>query len=100
MMLSSILRLADGLDFSHQSNVQSIETIEKLNIITVHATFNRNPILEEQEFIKKKDLFEKVFTKKIMLAWKKSPGADNINGYSKDVSCTTKNDAVGQQSLK
>ncbi len=100
IMLSSILRLADSLDFSHQSNVQSIETIVNLNNVTVHATFNRHPILEEQEFIKKKDLFEKVFTKKIMLAWKNSPGADYINGQSKDVSCTTKNESVGQQSLK
>jgi exopolyphosphatase/guanosine-5'-triphosphate,3'-diphosphate pyrophosphatase len=82
-MLSSILRLADGLDVSHQSNVQSVETSVDLNIITVHATFNRNPILEEQEFSKKKDLFEKVFTKKIVLAWKNSPNADNINGSLK-----------------
>ena len=39
----------------------------------VECVCETKSILEEQAFNKKKDLFEKVFAKKVVLIWKKKP---------------------------
>ena len=69
-ILVGILRLADGLDFSHQSIVQSVEAHVDRENVTVQGSVLLNPILEEYAVNKKKDVFEKSFKKKVVVTWK------------------------------
>ena len=70
-VLASLLRVADGLDCTHQAIVNSINLKVGTKKITVESLTENNSMLEEQAFNKKKDLFEKVFGKKLVLIWKK-----------------------------
>jgi putative phosphoesterase len=70
VILASILRLADGLDFSHQSIVHSVEAHKAFGNVTVQGSVSLNPILEEYAVNKKKDMFEKAFRKKVTVTWK------------------------------
>jgi putative phosphoesterase len=81
-VLASILRLADGLDFSHQSIVESTVTQVNLDIVNVTVKIVFNSILEEQGFNRKKDLFEKTFAKKIAIVWKYQPRAPDGSSQS------------------
>ncbi|HTY76135.1 MAG TPA: YfcE family phosphodiesterase [Candidatus Nanoarchaeia archaeon] len=67
--LSSILRVADGLDYAHESFVKSLKVTIGLNRIYVEYFASAQSSLDEQAFNKKKDLFEKVFRKKLVLTW-------------------------------
>jgi putative phosphoesterase len=69
-VLASLLRIADGLDYSHRSIVEVLIVKIGTKRITVECMFKTKSLLEEQAFIKKKDLFEKVFAKKMVLIWK------------------------------
>jgi hypothetical protein len=69
-MLSSILRVADGLDYTHQSIVSQVIAKDEANSINIVCVINADPIEEQQAFEKKKDLFEEVFGKKLVLTWK------------------------------
>jgi exopolyphosphatase/pppGpp-phosphohydrolase len=69
-ILSSLLRVADSLDYTHQSIVKSLN-IKVGKRITVGCVCLTESMLEEQAFNKKKDLFEKVFAKKLVLVWKR-----------------------------
>ena len=98
-MIASILRLADGLDFSHQSIVQSVQVQLNLDNITVNGEAVLNPILEEQGFNKKKDLFEKIFAKKIVLMWKNQIKTDDkLAQKTNSVEMETPNSTVTQPS--
>jgi putative phosphoesterase len=68
--LSSILRMADGLDYSHGSVVKAVNVNVGLTRVFVEYVAASESTMEEQAFNKKKDLFEKVFKKKLVLAWK------------------------------
>ena len=68
--LAGILRLADALDFSHQSMVQKVEVHVAFDFVTVEAVVSMSPVLEESAVSKKKDMFEQSFKKKLMVAWK------------------------------
>jgi exopolyphosphatase/guanosine-5'-triphosphate,3'-diphosphate pyrophosphatase len=68
-LLSSILRISDSLDYTHQSIVETINVKVGNNRITVECLSKTKSILEEQAFNKKKDLFEDVFAKKLVLKW-------------------------------
>jgi hypothetical protein len=68
--LAGILRLADGLDFTHQSLVQMVEAHVALENVTFQGQVLLNPILEEYAVNKKKDLFEKTFKTKVVITWK------------------------------
>jgi len=70
-VLASLLRVADGLDCTHQASVKSINLKVGTKKITVESLSKNKSMLEEQAFNKKKDLFEKVFGKKLVLIWKK-----------------------------
>jgi putative phosphoesterase len=70
-VLAGLLRVADGLDCSHQAIVNSINLKVGIKKITVECLTENDSTLEEQAFNKKKDLFEKVFGKKLVLIWKK-----------------------------
>jgi putative phosphoesterase len=69
-MLSSLLRIADSLDYSHQSIVEAINIKVGTKRILVGCRSEMKSALEEQAFNKKKDLFEKVYAKKLVLVWK------------------------------
>ncbi len=70
-MLSSLLRVADSLDYSHQSIAEAINIKVDTKKVVVECISKTKPLLEEQAFNKKKDLFERVFAKKMVLTWKK-----------------------------
>ncbi len=65
--------MADSLDYTHQSVVEALNVKVGSKKITVECVCETKSILEEQAFNKKKDLFEKVFAKKMVLIWKKQP---------------------------
>ncbi len=69
-VLASFLRVADGLDYTHESIVKRLNIREDTNFIIVEYESGNKSILEEQAFNKKKDLFEKVFAKTLVLIWK------------------------------
>ena len=71
-ILSSILRVADGLDFTHQSIVDQIEINVDTKKISIECEIHSNPSAEEQAVNKKKDLLEKVFGRKLVLTWRKN----------------------------
>ena len=68
--LSSLLRVADGLDYSHHSVVKNVNVKVSSKKVTVECIVNSGATLEEQAFNKKKDLFENVFKKKLVPVWK------------------------------
>jgi putative phosphoesterase len=70
-MLASLLRVADGLDYAHQSNINVLSIRVGTKRVYVECLTEANVMVEEQAFNKKKDLFEKVFAKKLVLTWKK-----------------------------
>jgi len=69
-MLSSFLRVADSLDYSHQSVAEAINIKIDTEKVIVECVSKTKSVLEEQAFNKKKDLFESVFPKKMVLTWK------------------------------
>jgi putative phosphoesterase len=70
-VLASLLRIADGLDCTHRAIVNSINLKVGTKKITVESLTKNESTLEEHAFNKKKDLFEKVFGKKLVLIWKR-----------------------------
>ena len=69
-ILASLLRVADSLDYSHKSIVRTLNIKVGTKRVTVECVSEVKSVLEEQAFNKKKDLFEKVLTKKLVIAWK------------------------------
>ena len=69
-VLASLLRIADGLDYTHNAIVKKLNIREEINCIIVEYESENKSILEEQAFSRKKDLFEKVFKKRLVLIWK------------------------------
>lgn len=69
-VLASVLRVADGLDYAHQSTVKSLKVKVATKKVFVECTSGTEGFLEEQAFNMKKDLFEKVFARKMVLVWK------------------------------
>ena len=69
-ILAGLLRVADSLDYAHQSNVNSLNFKAGIKKIVVECLCETESILEEQAFNKKKDLFEMVWAKKLVLSWK------------------------------
>ncbi|MCW4000626.1 MAG: YfcE family phosphodiesterase [Candidatus Bathyarchaeota archaeon] len=69
-VLASILRVADSLDYSHESAVKLLGIRVAAKRVTVECFSKSELALEQQAFNKKKDLFEKVFNRKMVLEWK------------------------------
>ena len=88
-ILAGILRLADGLDFSHQSIVQKAEAQATVQNVAVQGSVFVNPILEEYAVNKKKDLFEKTFKTKVVLTWKHIQRPQQLSQPSQTSSATT-----------
>jgi putative phosphoesterase len=72
-LLSSILRVADALDYSHKSVVQRVDVKLSPNHIILEITALGEHSLEEKSVMKKKDLFEKVFKDELTLVWRSQP---------------------------
>jgi exopolyphosphatase/guanosine-5'-triphosphate,3'-diphosphate pyrophosphatase len=72
-VLSSILRVADALDYSHNSVVQRVKVKSLPNHIVIECLASGEHNLEERSVMKKKDLFEKVFKGKLTLVWRSQP---------------------------
>ena len=68
ILLSSLLRVADALDFSHGSIVRNLKVNIATTAVTIKCVVNKNPVMEEQSLNKKKDLFEKSF-KDLVVLW-------------------------------
>jgi exopolyphosphatase/pppGpp-phosphohydrolase len=69
-LLASLLRVADALDYSHQSMVKALSVKDSAKKVIVQYSATSSLPLEEMAFNKKKDLFTKVFEKKLVLSWK------------------------------
>ncbi len=68
--LVGVLRLADALDFSHNSIVQEVKAHAFFENVALQVVVLLNPIIEEYALNKKKDTFEKSFRKKVVVEWK------------------------------
>jgi putative phosphoesterase len=69
-ILSSFLRVADALDYSHRSLVESVNVKVGPKRVTVECIVPSSSPLEEQAFNKKKDLLENLLKKNLVLVWK------------------------------
>ena len=71
LALSAILRLADGLDSTHQGRVQAIEVEATKKKITIACAIKSIAAIEEEiAAAKKSDLMEKVFHRSVNIHWK------------------------------
>ena len=70
LVLSSLLRIADALDYSHQSVIKCVEVKCSPKQVNVEYVAASQSPLEEEAFNKKKELFENVFKKQLVLGWK------------------------------
>jgi putative phosphoesterase len=68
--LSSFLRVADALDYTHQSAVQKLNVKISPKKITLECFATQEATLEPQAVNRKKDLLEEVFKKNLVLIWK------------------------------
>jgi putative phosphoesterase len=69
--LSSLLRVADALDFKHQSIVDQVRAKAGTKKITIECVVHASPTEEKLAVDKKKDLLEALFDKKLVVRWKK-----------------------------
>jgi putative phosphoesterase len=72
-LLSSILRVADALDYSHKSVVRTVNVKSFPNHIVLECVAAGEHNLEEKSVMKKKDLFENVFKSELSLVWRSQP---------------------------
>jgi exopolyphosphatase/guanosine-5'-triphosphate,3'-diphosphate pyrophosphatase len=95
-VLSSILRVADALDYSHRSVVKRVNVKSLRGDIILECFFSRQHYLEDQAVKKRKDLFEKVFKKTVIIVWKTEPIAKSTN--LPELSEASKNASVPESS--
>jgi exopolyphosphatase/guanosine-5'-triphosphate,3'-diphosphate pyrophosphatase len=67
--LAAILRVADGLDSSHRSVVQSFGCDHDADRIILHLAHRDDPEMEEKDAQKKGDLMMRVFGRDLVLVW-------------------------------
>jgi putative phosphoesterase len=66
-MLAAMLRVADGLDASHNSIIEKVDMEITDTTVMMRCLANGNTQLEEEMANKKKDLFEKVFNRSLLI---------------------------------
>ena len=69
-VLSSILRVADALDYSHRSVVKKVKVKSVPDQMVLECLVSGQHYSEDQSVNKKKDLFEKVFKRNLAIVWK------------------------------
>ncbi len=67
--LAALLRLADGLDHSHQNLVCGVKCQVRLRKVILRCTAGQGQAIEVEYPEEKADLFESVFKKKIDVQW-------------------------------
>lgn len=65
--LAAILRVADALDASHSSIVKNVNVKISETSVILQCLVNGNTQLEEEMINKKKDLFEKIFNRSLLI---------------------------------
>lgn len=65
--LAAILRIADGLDYTHDSWVKSIQCSTGKDNVEIQLTASRHSRLSVEQAMKKSDLFTQVFNKNISI---------------------------------
>ena len=75
-VLASILRVADALDYSHMSVVKRVNLRPLPDEMILECLFSGQHYLEDQSLKKRKDLFERVFKKKLTIVWKMQQASD------------------------
>ena len=76
-VLSSLLRLADALDYSHRSVVKKINVKSLPDKMVLECFFSGQHFLEDKAVRRRKDLFERVFKKNLAVVWKAQQVADH-----------------------
>ena len=71
LMLAGIMRIADGLDASHDAAVQNINAKTDKGRIIIECTAYGNTPAEERASSEKKDLLEKISGKRVLINWKR-----------------------------
>ena len=69
--LAALLRIADGLDVSHASHVLDVQCDIKAKQVILTAIARSTQLPEEQAALKKSDLFEREYSRKITICWRK-----------------------------
>jgi putative phosphoesterase len=69
-VLSSILRVADALDYSHRSVVKKVKVRSLPSRMVLECLVSGRHYLEDQSVGKKKGLFEQVFKSDLTILWK------------------------------
>ncbi len=69
LTLSSLLRIADGLDYSHVNRVKKLSIVTEPDQFIIRCVPKGDPTLEEEQFNKKKDFFEKTFSSGLLIEW-------------------------------
>ncbi len=70
-VLAGLLRVADALDYTHQAAVKKLNVKITPKKVTIECISAQESTLEPQAVEKKKDLFEEVFNKTLVLTWKR-----------------------------
>jgi exopolyphosphatase/guanosine-5'-triphosphate,3'-diphosphate pyrophosphatase len=68
-VLASILRIADGMDASHSSVVTNIDLKIDHDSVILDCFVSNDTSLECESILKKKDLFESIIGKKLIVKW-------------------------------
>ena len=68
-ILAAILRVADGLDRSHHNTVKDLQASVNGHNITINCQCDLPSYEEEQAALKKGDLMESLFNKKLVIQW-------------------------------
>ena len=70
--LAAILRIADGLDWTHSSVVQGVECVVADDVVTILCSTSGDAEAELVRAMEKGALFEKVFEKRLEIQWARS----------------------------
>ena len=68
-ILSALLRLGDGLDQAHAGRVRDLTCKISSKKISINCAINTIPSEEDLAALKKRDLFEQVFNRKVTVHW-------------------------------
>ena len=68
-VLASILRIADGMDATHSSVVTDIDLKIDADGVILNCFVSNDTNLNRKSILKKKDLFESTFGKKLIVKW-------------------------------
>lgn len=67
--LSAILRVADGLDASHDNVVEQIKVADDGEVIRLECKVSKDKNMEEDALRKKRKLFKNIFHKQLLVEW-------------------------------